>query len=157
MASKEADKRAAALYAYTNQKRGRIPCTILTRFIGAGKTTLLNHLLTENYGLKFAIIENEFSEVGIDEKILGNYAMKEKVDVEIIEVMNDCICCTVRADLVTTLEKLYSKMAKFDRVIIETTGLDDLAPVAQTFSIDDKIQNMYSLDAISWRWLMPSI
>ena len=148
MASKEADKRAAALNAYKNQKGGRIPCTILTGFLGAGKTTLLNHLLTENHGLKFAIIENEFGEVGIDEKILGNDAMKEKVDEEIIEVMNGCICCTVRADLVTTLKKLYSKVTKFDGVIIETTGLADPAPVAQTFLIDDEIQKMYSLDAI---------
>ena len=125
-----------------------MPCTILTGFLGAGKTTLLNHLLSENHGLKFAIIENEFGEVGIDEKILGNDDIKEMVDEEIIEVMNGCICCKVRGDLVTTLKKLYEKVAKFDGVIIETTGLADPAPVAQTFMIDDDVEDMYSLDAI---------
>jgi len=137
----------AALKVY-KQRGGKVPCTILTGFLGAGKTTLLNHLLTEKHGLKFAIIENEFGEVGIDEKILGNDDIKEKVDEEIIEVMNGCICCTVRGDLVQTLKKLYDKVSKFDGVIIETTGLADPAPVAQTFLIDEDIQKMYVLDAI---------
>ncbi len=145
---KEAEAKAAALSAYRKKKGGKVPCTILTGFLGAGKTTLLNHLLTEQHGLKFAIIENEFGEVGIDEKILGNDDLAEKVDEEIIEVMNGCICCTVRGDLVTTLKRLYKKVAKFDGVIIETTGLADPAPVAQTFLIDDDIQKMYCLDAI---------
>jgi len=93
---------------------------------------------TEKHGLRFAIIENEFGEVGIDEKI----------DEEIIEVMNGCICCTVRGDLVQTLKRLHKKVAKFDGVIIETTGLADPAPVAQTFLVDEDIQALYELDAI---------
>lgn len=109
---------------------GRIPVTVLTGFLGAGKTTLLNHLLSENHGLRFAIIENEFGDVGIDEKILGT-EIKEKIDEELIEVMNGCICCTVRGDLVTALKRMASRVAKFDGVIIETTGLADPAPVAQ--------------------------
>lgn len=120
---------------------------MLTGFLGAGKTTLLNHLLTSDHGMKFAIIENEFGEVGIDEKIIGT-DIKERIDEEIIEVMNGCICCTVRGDLVETLKKLAKKVAKFDGVIIETTGLADPAPVAQTFFIDEDIAKLYSLDCI---------
>jgi G3E family GTPase len=129
-------------------KDGRIPVTVLTGFLGAGKTTLLNHLLSENHGLRFAIIENEFGEVGIDEKILGNDKIKERIDEELIEVMNGCICCTVRGDLVATLKRLAGKIQKFDGVIIETTGLADPAPVAQTFLLDEEVRKLYSLDAI---------
>lgn len=121
-----------------------IPVTILTGFLGSGKTTLLNVLLSDkSHGMKFAIIENEFGEIGVDEKVLN-----ENVDEEIIEVMNGCICCTVRGDLVEALKRLYEKVEQFDGVIIETTGLADPAPVCQTFFIDDDIKKMYRLDSV---------
>ena len=93
--------------------------------------------------MKFAIIENEFGEVGFDEKILS-----EKADEEVIEVMNGCICCTVRGDLVVALKKLYKRVESFDGVIIETTGLADPAPVIQTFFVDEDIKSMYRIDAV---------
>ena len=118
--------------------------TILTGFLGSGKTTLMNHILNDTtHGMKFAVIENEFGEVGVDEKILN-----ENVEEELIEVMNGCICCTVRGDLVVALKKLHERVSQFDGVIIETTGLADPAPVCQTFFIDDDINEMYSLDSV---------
>jgi G3E family GTPase len=104
----------------------------------------MNHILDDpNHGLRFAIIENEFGEVGVDEKILS-----ENTNEEIIEVMNGCICCTVRGDLIVALNKLHDKISKFDAVIIETTGLADPAPVAQTFFVDQEIRRKFLLDGI---------
>ena len=123
-----------------------VPVTILTGFLGAGKTTLLNRILKEDHGKKIAVIENEFGEVGVDSEII------EKSEEQIIEMNNGCICCTVRGDLIKILGSLKDKRSsgalKFDRVIIETTGLADPGPVAQTFFMDEDINNQYVLDAI---------
>ena len=124
-----------------------IPATILTGFLGSGKTTLLNRILTEQHGEKIAVIENEFGETGIDNEILLRDGKEQ-----IIEMNNGCICCTVRGDLVRILGDLGRKRRsgelRFDRVIIETTGLADPGPVAQTFFMDEDINNQYVLDAI---------
>lgn len=128
----------------TKTKEALVPVTILTGFLGSGKTTMLNHILQDaTHGMKFAIIENEFGQVGVDEKVLT-----ENVNEEIVEVMNGCICCTVRGDLVVALKKLYERIDEFDGVIIETTGLADPAPVCQTFFIDDDVRKMYKLDSV---------
>jgi len=123
-----------------------VPVTILTGFLGSGKTTLLNRILKEDHGKRIAVIENEFGEVGVDSEII------EKSDEQIVEMNNGCICCTVRGDLIRILGTLKEKRdagdLKFDRVVIETTGMADPGPVAQTFFTDEEIGNYYLLDSI---------
>ena len=129
---------------------GRVPVTILTGFLGSGKTTLLNYILTQEHGKKLAIIENEFGEVGIDDELLQKNT-KMQAEEEIIEMMNGCICCTVRQDLVVVLGKLAARVQaglKLDGIVIETTGLADPAPVPQTFFVDDKVKSFARLDGI---------
>ena len=124
-----------------------IPATILTGFLGSGKTTLLKRVLTEAHGQKIAVIENEFGEENIDSEIL----VQENKE-QIIQLNNGCVCCTIREDLRTTLADLAEKRRKgelsFDRVVIETTGLADPGPVAQTFFMDDEIAESYLLDGV---------
>jgi len=120
----------------------RTPVTVLTGFLGAGKTTLLNYVLQENHGKRIAVIENEFGEVGIDD------ALVLESDEEIFEMNNGCICCTVRGDLVRILAKLVRRNPDLDHIIIETTGLADPSPVAQTFFFDDELRDRLELDAI---------
>lgn len=124
-----------------------IPVTILTGFLGSGKTTLLNHILKAKHGHRIAVIENEFGEAGIDNELLV-----QDSDEQIVEMNNGCICCTVRGDLVRILGELADKKKSgklnFDHIVIETTGLADPAPVAQTFFVDEKVVQHYMLDAI---------
>lgn len=121
----------------------KIPVTILTGFLGSGKTTFVNYMLKEHHGLRLAIIENEFGEVSVDD------ALVLQTNEEIIEMLNGCICCTVRDDLIVALKRLvHTKRGLFDAIIIETTGLADPAPVAQTFFVDETIRDLFRLDAI---------
>ena len=120
----------------------KVPVSILTGFLGSGKTTLLNRILTEEHGKRIAVIENEYGEVGIDQALVID------ADEEIFEMSNGCICCTVRGDLIRVLSNLMKRRDKFDYVLVETTGLADPGPVAQTFFMDDEICEEYALDGI---------
>ncbi len=125
-----------------NNSSRKVPVTILTGFLGSGKTTLLNRILSEKHGQRIAVIENEYGEVGIDQALVIN------AEEEIFEMANGCICCTVRGDLIRILGNLMKRRDKFDYVIVETTGLADPGPVAQTFFMDDEISSEFSLDGI---------
>ncbi len=115
---------------------------MLTGFLGAGKTTLLNRILSENHGKKIAVIENEFGEVGVDHQLVIG------AEEEIFETSNGCICCTVRGDLIRVLNQLLKRRERFDYVLIETTGMADPGPVAQTFFLDDDLKSEFVIDAI---------
>ena len=120
----------------------KIPVTVLTGYLGAGKTTLLNRILSEPHGKKYAVIVNEFGEIGIDNDLVVN------ADEEVFEMNNGCICCTVRGDLVRIIQGLMRRKGKFDAIIVETTGLADPAPVAQTFFMDENVGAKAKLDAV---------
>ncbi len=120
----------------------KIPVTVLTGYLGAGKTTLLNRILSEPHGKKYAVIVNEFGEIGIDNDLIVG------ADEEIFEMNNGCICCTVRGDLVRIIDGLMRRKGKFDGIIVETTGLADPAPVAQTFFMDEEVGRKTKLDAV---------
>jgi G3E family GTPase len=129
----------------------KVPVTVLTGYLGAGKTTLLNRILSEPHGKRYAVIVNEFGEIGIDTDLVVG------ADEEVFEMNNGCICCTVRGDLVRIIDGLMRRKGKFDAIIVETTGLADPAPVAQTFFIDANVGRKAKLDAVvtvaDARWL----
>src|SRR5829696_4596006 len=119
------------------------PVTVLTGYLGAGKTTLLNRILSEDHGRRYAVIVNEFGEVGIDNDLILN------TDEELFEMNNGCICCTVRGDLIKTMHGLLAKRGNFDAIVVETTGLADPGPVAQTFFVDSFLQERTALDSVT--------
>jgi G3E family GTPase len=120
----------------------KLPVTVITGYLGAGKTTLLNRILSEPHGKKYAVIVNEFGEIGIDNDLVVN------ADEEVFEMNNGCVCCTVRGDLIRILEGLMRRKGRFDAIIVETTGLADPAPVAQTFFVDENVGAKTKLDAV---------
>jgi G3E family GTPase len=126
----------------TQSSDTQIPVTVLTGYLGAGKTTLLNRILTENHGRKFAVVINEFGELGVDNDLVVD------ADEEVFEMNNGCICCTVRGDLIRIIGGLMRRKGRFDGIIVETTGLADPAPVAQTFFVDEDVKRATRLDAI---------
>lgn len=128
--------------AATQEKAAQIPVTVLTGYLGAGKTTLLNRILSEHHGQRYAVIVNEFGEIGIDNDLLV------ESDEEIFEMNNGCICCTVRGDLIRTVQNLMKRRGSFDAILVETTGVADPAPVAQTFFMDDDVRAASKLDAV---------
>jgi G3E family GTPase len=137
-------RRPARAHPSRNELRmtDRIPVTVLTGYLGAGKTTLLNRILSEPHGKKYAVIVNEFGEIGIDNELIVG------ADEEVFEMNNGCICCTVRGDLIRIIDGLMRRKGKFDAIIVETTGLADPAPVAQTFFVDEAVGRNTQLDAV---------
>ena len=121
----------------------KTPVTVLTGYLGAGKTTLLNRILTEDHGKRYAVIINEFGEIGIDNDLVVG------ADEEVFEMSNGCVCCTVRGDLIRVLSGLMKRKGRFDAIIVETTGLADPAPVAQTFFVDDDVRAKTQLDSVT--------
>ena len=143
------DRASAAVQSVTMSDKNiaetgssKIPVTVLTGYLGAGKTTLLNRILSEPHGQKYAVIVNEFGEIGIDNDLVVG------ADEEVFEMNNGCICCTVRGDLIRIIEGLMRRKGKFDAIIVETTGLADPAPVAQTFFVDEDVKEQARLDAV---------
>ncbi len=128
--------------AVTAGDKGTVPVTVLTGYLGAGKTTLLNRLLTEQHGRKYAVVINEFGELGVDNDLVVD------ADEEVFEMNNGCICCTVRGDLIRIINGLMKRRTRFDGIIVETTGLANPAPVAQTFFVDEDVRARTRLDAI---------
>ncbi|MDH6233633.1 G3E family GTPase [Mesorhizobium soli] len=125
-----------------SEAQTQIPVTVLTGYLGSGKTTLLNRILSENHGKRYAVIVNEFGEIGIDNDLIV------ESDEEIYEMNNGCVCCTVRGDLIRVVEGLMRRPGRFDAIVVETTGLADPVPVAQTFFMDDDVRSKTKLDAV---------
>jgi G3E family GTPase len=127
----------------TSATPGKTPVTVLTGYLGAGKTTLLNRILSEDHGRKYAVIVNEFGEVGIDNDLIVG------ADEEVFEMNNGCVCCTVRGDLIRVVQGLMKRKGGFDAIIVETTGLADPGPVAQTFFVDEDVRAKTELDSVT--------
>jgi G3E family GTPase len=127
----------------TDQAHGKTPVTVLTGYLGAGKTTLLNRILSEDHGKRYAVIVNEFGEVGIDNDLIVG------ADEEVFEMNNGCVCCTVRGDLIRVVSGLMKRKGGFDAIIVETTGLADPGPVAQTFFVDEDVRAKTQLDSVT--------